>query len=84
MAKLEIKGLSVEELTVELEKMESHLYSLSFSNALSALENTSEIKLTRRNVARIKTELRARELDGSTVKRDKIRARRRLAKKIKK
>jgi large subunit ribosomal protein L29 len=84
MAKLEIKGLSVEELTTELDKMESHLYSLSFSNALSALENTSEIKAARRNVARIKTELRARELAGSTVKRDKIRARRRLAKKIKK
>lgn len=84
MAKLEIKGLSVEELTAELDKMESHLYSLSFSNALSALENTSEIKAARRNVARIKTELRARELAGSIVKRDKIRARRRLAKKIKK
>lgn len=84
MAKLEIKGLSVEELTAELDKMESHLYSLSFSNALSALENTSEIKVARRNVARIKTELRARELAESPVKRDKIRARRRLAKKIKK
>jgi len=84
MAKLEIKGLSVEALTTELENMEKHLYSLSFSNAVSTLENTSEIKITRRNVARIKTELRARELAGSTQKRDKIRARRKLAKKIKK
>ena len=69
MAKLEIKGLSVEDLTTEFEDMEKHLYSLSFSNAVSTLENTSEIKITRRNVARIKTELRARELAGSTQKR---------------
>lgn len=84
MAKVELKGLSVEALNEELEKLEKHLYALNFSNSVSTLENTSEIKTARRNVARVKTEIRARELAESTQKRDKIQARRRFAKKIKK
>lgn len=84
MAKVELKGLSVKELNEELDKMEKHLYALNFSNSVSTLENTSEIKSARRNVARIKTEIRAKELADSTQKRDKIQARRRFAKKIKK
>jgi large subunit ribosomal protein L29 len=84
MAKVELKGLSVKELNEELDKIEKHLYALSFSNSVSTLENTSEIKGARRNVARIKTEIRAKELAESTQKRDKIQARRRFAKKIKK
>ncbi|WMX14818.1 50S ribosomal protein L29 [Aureispira sp. CCB-E] len=84
MAKLELKGLSVQELNEELETTQKHYYSLKFNNAVSSLENTAEIKTVRRNIARIKTEIRAKELAESTQKRDKIQARRRLAKKIKK
>ncbi len=83
MAKLELKGLSVQELNQQLDKTEETYYSLKYNNAVSSLENTSELKLVRRNIARIKTELRAKELAESTQKRDKIQARRR-AKKIKK
>lgn len=83
MAKLELKGLSVQELNDELENTQKHYYSLKFNNAVSSLENTAEIKSVRRNIARIKTEIRAKELAESTQKRDKIQARRRLAKKIK-
>jgi large subunit ribosomal protein L29 len=81
MAKLELEGLSVQELNDELENTQKHYYSLKFNNAVSTLENTAEIKSVRKNVARIKTEIRARELVESTQKRDKIRLRRRLAKK---
>ena len=81
MAKLELKGLSVQELNEELENTQKHLYSLKFNNAVSSIENTSEVKFTRRKIARINTEVRARELAESTVKRDKIQTRRRLAKK---
>lgn len=84
MAKLELKGLSVQELNDELENIQKHYYSLKFNNAVSSLENTAEIKAVRRNIARIKTEVRARELVESTQKRDKIQTRRRIAKKIKK
>jgi large subunit ribosomal protein L29 len=84
MSKLEMKGLSVQELKDELLRVEKHYYSLKFNNAASTLENTAEIKSVRRNIARLKTELRANELAGSTQKRDKIRLRRSIAKKIKK
>jgi large subunit ribosomal protein L29 len=84
MSKLELKGLSDQELTDELQSVEQHFYSLKFNNAASTLENTAEIKSVRRNIARLKTEVRARELAESTPKRDKIKLRRRLAKKIKK
>jgi large subunit ribosomal protein L29 len=84
MAKLELKGLSVQELNQELETTQKHYYSLKFNNAVSSLENTAEIRSVRRNIARIKTEIRAKELVDSTQKRDKKQARRRLAKQIKK
>jgi large subunit ribosomal protein L29 len=84
MAKLELNGLSVQELNQELETTQKHYYSLKFNNAVSSLENTAEIRSVRRNIARIKTEIRAKELVDSTQKRDKKQARRRLAKQIKK
>jgi large subunit ribosomal protein L29 len=84
MSKSELKGLSVQELNDELESIEKHYYTLKFNNAASTLENTAEIKNVRRNIARVKTEIRAKELSESTQKRDKIQLRRRLAKKIKK
>ncbi|MCH2022036.1 MAG: 50S ribosomal protein L29 [Saprospiraceae bacterium] len=84
MAKIELEGLSVQELNDELETIQKHYYALKFNNAASSLENTAEIKNVRRNIARIKTEIRAKELVETTQKRDKIQLRRRLAKKIKK
>lgn len=84
MAKLDLNGKDVQELNELLEDNQKHYYSLNFNNAVSSVENTAEIKLTRRNIARIKTEIRAKELAENDVKRDKIKARRRIAKKIKK
>lgn len=84
MAKLDLKDRSVDSLKEELETTQKHYHSLKFNNAVSTLENTAEIKNVRRNIARIKTALRSHELEGSDQKRDKIQARRRLAKKIKK
>jgi len=86
MAKLELKGLSVEELNAELDKTQEEYLALKYNHAVSdsdEFENTAQLKLFRKNIARIKTEIRARELADSTQPRDKIRARRRL-KKIKK
>jgi large subunit ribosomal protein L29 len=84
MTKLKLDGLSVEDLNTELDKAEEQYQTMTFNNAVGNLENTSELKVVRRNIARIKTQLRAQELEGSTQKRDRIQARRRLAKKIKK
>ena len=44
MAKIELEGLSVQELNDELETIQKHYYTLKFNNAASSLENTAEIK----------------------------------------
>lgn len=81
MAKLDLKSLSIQELKTELENTQKHYSSLKFSNAVASLENTAEIKTVRRNIARINTELRARELaETGLPPRDKIIARRRKSK----
>lgn len=81
MAKLDLKSLSIQELNAELVNTEKHYYGIKFNNAVSTLENNAEIKLVRRNIARINTELRARELaTGDLPARDKIVARRRKSK----
>jgi large subunit ribosomal protein L29 len=77
MAKLELKDLDVQALNQKLEETENTYHTMKYNNAVSSLENTSELKLVRRDIARIKTEIRARELAESTQKRDKIQARRR-------
>lgn len=58
----EIKALSNEDLKdrVEIEKV--NLQKLKFAHAISPIENPMKIKWTRRLVARLKTELRNREL----------------------
>jgi large subunit ribosomal protein L29 len=83
MSRIEVKNLSVEELNTELENTQNHLQLLKYNNAASTLANSAEIVITRRNIARIKTELRARVLAESNQKRDKIQNRRRLEKKSK-
>lgn len=77
MAKIELKNLTIQELNTELANAEKQYGELKFNNAVSTLQNTAQIKESRRNIARIKTEIRARELAENPGKRDKIRARRR-------
>lgn len=81
MAKLDLKGKSVEELNEALVSTTQHYNDLKFNNAVAALDNTAEIRTVRRNIARIKTAIRALELETSTVLRDRIQARRRRNKK---
>lgn len=81
--KKEFKSLSTEDLQGELQATEQAYQALKFNNAIATLENPSQLKLMRKDIARIKTELRARDLETSEVARDRIQARRRHAKKNK-
>jgi large subunit ribosomal protein L29 len=87
MAKLELKELTVEQLKTEVANLELHMQQLRYKNATGVLANTAEIAHSKKNIARIKTELRAREIEeltkSGTLKRDKIRVRRSLQKKLK-
>ena len=58
-----IKELSTAELIERLEDETKQLVKLKINHAVSPLENPNKIKAYRRIIARIKTELRKRELE---------------------
>lgn len=58
----EIRTLSVEDLYSRLKDSRAELFNLRFQMATSQLENTSRVKVVKKNIARILTELRAREI----------------------
>ncbi len=57
-----LKDLSVAELQERLETEKMQLTKLRINHAVSPIENPSVIKKTRKNVARIYTELTSRQL----------------------
>ncbi|MCF8218325.1 MAG: 50S ribosomal protein L29 [Bacteroidales bacterium] len=62
MKQEEIKEMSTEDLKERLEAEEKQLVRLKLNHAVSPLENPLKIREYRRMIARIKTELGAREL----------------------
>ena len=88
MEKIESKNLNsmtLEQLYTELENTETLYQETLYNHNVSAVSNANEMKITRKNVARIKTEIRSRELaqleQNGELQRDKIRARRKKQKK---
>ena len=63
MKKAEIKELTSNELAEKLEVEMDNLSHIKLNHAISPLDNPSQIKTVRRGIARIKTELRLRELN---------------------
>ena len=61
----EIRTLSVEDLYTKLKDARAELFNLRFQMATSQLDNTSRVKLVKKNIARIQTEMRAREIAES-------------------
>ncbi len=60
----EIRDLSVDELQTRLGEVKEELFNLRFQNATGQLDNYKRLGELRRDVARIKTILRERELSG--------------------
>lgn len=61
----EINDLPVDELTQRLADTKEELFNLRFQNATGQLDNYSRLGELKRDVARIKTILRRRELEGA-------------------
>jgi len=57
----EIKGLSLVELREKLGSEQETLRKMKFAHQVSAIENPMKIKETRKLIARLKTELSAKE-----------------------
>ena len=58
----EIRQLSDEELSVKLRNAEEDLFNLRFQTHTGQISNTSQIRTTRKDIARFRTEGGAREL----------------------
>ena len=58
----ELRAKPTEDLESDLNDLKEGLLSLKFRNVLSQLDDTSQLKKVRRNVARAKTILRERSL----------------------
>lgn len=64
MNKTEIKELSTKELNERLEAAVVALNQLEINHSVSPLDNPARITQERRMIARMKTELRSRELNN--------------------
>ena len=62
MKAAELRELSTADLNVTLEEARSELFNLRFQMATSQLDNTARVKTVKKDIARILTELRAREI----------------------
>ncbi len=51
------------ELAAELEKMKKELFNLRFQHVTGQLENPVQMREVRKNIARVKTIMREKELD---------------------
>ena len=64
MKKEEIKELSTADLKERLAKMEDDYRQLKINHSVSPLDNPAKLTADRRDIARVKTELRQRELNN--------------------
>lgn len=78
---LELQEFSDADLQAELEQTQSRYQKMQFDHAISGLDNPLLLREVRRDVARLATEVRKRQLAQASAdelsKRTKIRARRR-------
>ena len=64
MKAAEIHELSGEDLEAKLKESREELFNLRFQMATSQLDNTARVKQVKKDIARIQTEMRARELSA--------------------
>lgn len=58
----EVKALSDEELAKKLDEGRAELFNLRFQMATAQLDNTSRVRSVKRDIARVQTEIRARQI----------------------
>ncbi len=65
MKSSEIRELSNEELANKLKEGRAELFNLRFQMATSQLDNTARVKTVKKDIARIQTEIRARQISSN-------------------
>ena len=61
----EVRAMPVDELNEKLVELKEELFNLRFQLAANQLENTARIKAVKKDIARVKTALRAAELQSA-------------------
>ena len=64
----EIKGLETKELAEKLETEVANYNQMKLNHAVTPMENPSQIKAARRDIARMQTELRQRDCNATLTK----------------
>ena len=59
----ELKDLELKDLLEKVENAEEKLQQMKLNHSIAPLENPMQIKAVRRDIARMKTEIRQRELN---------------------
>ena len=62
----EVRLLTEDQIGDELEKLKKEQFNLRFQAASGQLENTSRVRVVRRDIARIKTIARAKRAGGAS------------------
>ena len=62
MRATELKDLTVEELQTKLTELKAELFNLRFQLAVNQLENSNRIGAVKKDIARVSTVIRQREL----------------------
>nr|WP_316611218.1 50S ribosomal protein L29 [uncultured Ruminococcus sp.] len=60
----ELKDLSVEELQTKLTELKEELFNLRFQLAVNQLDNSNRIGAVKKDIARVSTVIRQREIAG--------------------
>ncbi|THH39697.1 50S ribosomal protein L29 [Neolewinella litorea] len=78
---LELRDISDADLQDQLKESTTSLQKMTFDHTVNGIENPLQLRTVRRDIARINTEIRRRELEAmpkeELAKRDNIRRRRR-------
>ena len=61
----EIRNLSVQELNEKLSDLKSELFNLRFQHAINQLDNPKRLSDVKKDIARVKTQIRANELKSA-------------------
>ena len=62
MKPAEIRELSMAELTQKLSDLKAELFNLLFQHAINQLDNPLRLQVVRKDIARVKTVIREKEL----------------------
>lgn len=63
MKPAQVHKLQDEEVRIEVKRLRRHLFDLRTQNVTEKIEDTSQFRKTRKDVARLMTELRRREIE---------------------